>query len=65
MNAKFFISILEDIITKIPTRCPTIIIRYFNINILTNKIESITLQNYMSTHGFHITFIENKTPNNT
>jgi hypothetical protein len=65
MNAKFFISILENIITKIPTRRPTIIIREFNINILTNTIESITLQNYMNTHGFHITFIKNKTPNNT
>jgi hypothetical protein len=30
---------------------------------LTNTIESITLQNY--THGFHITFIKNTTPNNT
>jgi len=32
---------------------------------LANTIESITLQNYMNTHGFHITFIENTTPNNT
>jgi hypothetical protein len=65
MNAIFFISILENIITKIPTRCPSIIIKDFNINMLTNTIESITLQNYMNTHGFHITFIENTTPNNT
>jgi hypothetical protein len=64
MKATFFISILENIVTKIPTNCPTIIIRDFNINILTNTIESITLQNYMNTHGFHITFIEITTPNN-
>jgi len=65
MNAIFFISILENIFTKIPTNCPTIIIRDFNNNILTNTIESITLQNYMNTHGFHITFRESITPNNT
>jgi hypothetical protein len=65
MNAIFFISILENIFTKIPTNCPTIIIKDFNNNILTNTIESITLQNYMNTHGFHITFIESTTPNNT
>jgi hypothetical protein len=46
----FFISILENIVTKIPTNCPTIIIKDFNINMLTNTIESITLQNYMKTH---------------
>jgi hypothetical protein len=32
---------------------------------LTNTIESITLQNYMNTHDFHIIFIQNTTPNNT
>jgi hypothetical protein len=32
---------------------------------LTNTIESITLQNYMNTHDFHITFIQSTTPNNT
>jgi hypothetical protein len=61
INALLFISILENIITKIPTRRPTIIIKDFNINMLTNIIESITLQNYMNTHGFHITFIQNTT----
>jgi hypothetical protein len=65
MNAIFFISILENIITKIPTNFPTIIIGDFNINMLTNKIESITLQKYMNTHGFHITFIASTTSNNT
>jgi hypothetical protein len=65
MKAIFFISIIKNIITKIPTNCPTIIIGDFNINMLTNTIESITLQNYMNTHGFHITFIESTTPNNT
>jgi hypothetical protein len=64
MKAIFFISILENIVTKVPTNYPIIIIRDFNINMLTNTIESITLQNYMNTHGFHITFIENTTPNN-
>jgi len=39
--------------------------RNFNINMLTNTIESITLKNYMKTHGFHITFIKNTTPSNT
>jgi hypothetical protein len=57
MNANFFISIFENIITKNPTNCPTIIIRDFNINRLGNTIESITLQNYMKAHGFDITFI--------
>jgi endonuclease/exonuclease/phosphatase family metal-dependent hydrolase len=65
MNANFFISVLENIITKIPTNYPTIIIGDFNINMLTNTIESITLQNYINTHGFHITFIASTTPNNT
>jgi hypothetical protein len=32
---------------------------------LTNTIESITLENYMKTRGFHTTFIKNTTPNNT
>jgi hypothetical protein len=65
MNAIFFISILENIITKIPTNYPTIIVADFNINMLTYTIESITLQNYMNTHGFHIAFIASTTPNNT
>ncbi len=65
MNVIFFISIFKNIVTKIPTNCPTIIIGDFNINMLTNTIESITLQNYMNTHDFHIIFIQNTTPNNT
>jgi hypothetical protein len=65
MNTNFFICILENIVIKIPTNCRTIIIGHFNINILTNTIESTTLQNYMNTHGFHITFIDNTTLNNT
>jgi hypothetical protein len=65
MNRIFFISILKNIVTKIPTNYPTIRIKYFNINMLTNTIKSITLQNYMKIHGFHITFIESITPNNT
>ncbi len=64
MNAIFFISVLENIITKIPTNYPTTIIEDFNINMLTNAIESITLQNYMNTHGFHITFIACTTRDN-
>jgi hypothetical protein len=32
---------------------------------LTNTIESITLQTYMNTHNFHITSIESITCNNT
>jgi hypothetical protein len=61
----FFIFILESIVTKIPTNYPTIIIGDFNISMLTNTIESITLQNYMNTHNFHITFIQSITFNNT
>jgi hypothetical protein len=64
MNAIFFISTLENIVTKKFTNCQTIIIGDFNINMLTNTIESITLQNYMKTHSFHITFIESTTLNN-
>jgi hypothetical protein len=65
MNTIFFISILKNIVIKILTNCPTIIIRDFSINMLTNTIEPITLQSYMNTHGFHITFIESTTLNNT
>jgi hypothetical protein len=65
MNVIFFISILENIVTKILTNCPTIIIEDFNINMLTNTIESSTLKNYMNIHNFHITVIESRTPNNT
>jgi hypothetical protein len=65
MNTIFFISILEIIVTKNLINCPTIIIRDFNINMLTNTIESITLQTYMNTHHFHITSIESITCNNT
>jgi hypothetical protein len=49
MNTNFFISILEKIVTIFFTNYPTIIIGDFNINMLTNTIESITLQNYMKT----------------
>ncbi len=63
MKATFFISILENIITKIPNNYPTIII--VDLNMLTNTIESIPLRKYMNTHGFHITFIESTTLNNT
>jgi hypothetical protein len=61
----FFHFHFKNIVIKIPTNYPTIIIRDFSINMLTNTIESITLQNYMNTHGFHITFIERTTLNNT
>ncbi len=61
----FFIFILENTITKIRTNYPTIIIGDFNINMFTNTIESITLQNYMNTHNFHITFIQSITSTNT
>ncbi len=63
MNTKFFISILENIVTKILTNCPTIITCDFSINMLSNIIESITLQNYVNNHNFHITYYI--TPNNT
>jgi hypothetical protein len=65
MNTNFFISILKNIVTNFFTNCPTIIIGDFNINMLTNTIESITLQNYMKTHSFHITFIKSTIFNNT
>jgi hypothetical protein len=44
MNTNFFISILKNIVTKIPTNYSTIIIEDFNINMLTNTIESSTLK---------------------
>jgi len=65
MNVNFFIYILENIVMKILTNCPTIIIEDFNINLFTNTIESSTLKNYMNTHNFHITLIESMTLNNT
>jgi hypothetical protein len=65
MNVNFFIYILENIVMKILTNCPTIIIEDFNINMLTNTIESSTLKKYMNTHNFHITLIESTTLNNT
>jgi hypothetical protein len=57
LNITFFISILKNIVTKIPTNCPTKIIGDFNINMLAYT-KSITLQNSMNTHNFHITFIK-------
>jgi len=65
MNSIFFISILKNIVTKIPTNCPIKIIRDFKINMLTNTIELKKIQKYMNTHGFHITSIENMTHNST
>ncbi len=62
---KFLHFHLENIITKIPTNYPTNNNWNFNINMLTNTIESIILENYMKTHGFHITFIKSTTPNST
>jgi hypothetical protein len=56
LNTFFFISILKNIVTKIPTNCPTIIIRDFNINMLAYTTKSITYS--MNTHNFCITFIE-------
>ncbi len=64
MNTKNFISIFKNIITKILTNCPTIIIGDFNINMLAYRTESITLKK-KNTSNFHITFIENTTFNNT
>ncbi len=58
MNRNCFIFVLKNIITKIPTNCPTIIIRESNIYMLAYTTKSITLQNSMNTHNFLITFIE-------
>jgi hypothetical protein len=62
---KFFHFHFKKHTYKILTNYPTIIIKDFNINMLTNIIESIILKTYMNTDNFHITFIKNTTPDNT
>jgi hypothetical protein len=48
-----------------PTNSPSILIKKFNMDMLTNKFQSITLQNYMNKKEFKIFFLKNKTFNNT
>ncbi len=66
MQISYFISILETILAKIPIDCPTIMIRDFNVNMLTNMSQSMTLQNIMNGYGFkNFLFSEATTTYNT
>jgi hypothetical protein len=49
MQTNYFSSILETILEKIHSNSPIIMIKYFNINSLTNTFQlTTTLQNYMN-----------------
>jgi len=48
MQVSHFNSIVKNIIQKMPSHCPTLIIRDFNINFLTKTNQSSTLQAFMN-----------------
>jgi len=48
----YFISILETILAKIPIDCPIVVVGDFNVNMLTNTSQSMTLKNIMNGCGF-------------
>jgi hypothetical protein len=60
-----FNSILKNIVQKMPSHFPTIIIGDFNVNILTKTNQSSTLQAFMNRYNFKFTFIKNTTINDT
>jgi hypothetical protein len=65
MQVRHFNSILENIVPKMPSHCPTIIIGNFNIIFLTKKNQSSTLQAFMNKYNLKLTFIESTTINDT
>jgi len=60
-----FNSILKNIVQKMPSHCPTIIIEDFNVKFLTKTNQSSTLQTFMNKHNLKFTFIKNTTINDT
>jgi hypothetical protein len=65
MQVSHFNSILENIIQKLPSHCPIIIIGDFNMNFLTKTNQSSTLQAFMNKYNFKLIFIESITINDT
>jgi len=51
MKISYLISILETILAKIPIDCPIVVIGDFNVNMLTNTSQLMTLQ-IMNECGF-------------
>ncbi len=64
MQVSHFNYILENIIQKMPSPFPTIIIGDFNIDFLTKTNQS-TLQAFMNKYNLKLTFIESTTINDT
>ncbi len=48
-----------------PSNCPIVIIGYFNINWLTNTIQSTTLQTFTKKYNFKLTFSKSITISDT
>ncbi len=65
LQVPYFVFILKSIFQKVPMDCPTIIIRDFNINMLTNTLQSTKLQNFMDKYGLQLVFFETITTHNT
>jgi hypothetical protein len=65
LQVSHFNSILESIIQKMLSHCPTIIIGDFNINFLIKTNQSSTLQAFMNKYNLKLTFIESTTINYT
>jgi hypothetical protein len=65
MQMSYFNSILENIIQKMPSHCPIVIIGDFNINFITKTNQSSTLQAFMNKYNLKLTFIESATINDT
>ncbi len=61
----YFCCILETIIKQMPSNVPMIIIRDFNVDILTETCQSTTLCNFMNTQKINILFFEYTTINKT
>jgi hypothetical protein len=61
IQAPYFVFIFKTIFQKVPMDCPTITIRDFNINMLTNTLQSTKLQNFMDKYGLQLVFFETTT----
>jgi hypothetical protein len=65
MQVSHFNYIVKNIVQKMPSHCPTIIIGNFNVIFLTKTNQSSTLQAFMNKYNFKFTFIKNTTINDT
>jgi endonuclease/exonuclease/phosphatase family metal-dependent hydrolase len=65
MQLSHFNYMLETFIHKMPSNCPIVIIGDFNIDLLTNTIQSTTLQAFMKKYNFKLTFSKSITISDT